>query len=232
MAALDAATGAVLRTFEEAAGEERFTSALDPRGTFSHTPYTFPKLIAVCEQLARQAVTQAGGTVERDAAGREVFVVPVQTPTPMPLQIVGLAFYRTPVGSLWCMGEVLNERDEFLELVQLRITLYNVDGERVDEAEGFTATDVVPGLGRAPFALLFPNPPADGFASHEVVVVGAEPLLYWGGRHRDLVVEEREAGSGIQPISCRRFATALHARDLHRVYFPIFVYHEGPLWLS
>jgi murein DD-endopeptidase MepM/ murein hydrolase activator NlpD len=116
------------------------------------------------------------------------------TPTPMPLQIVGLAFYRTPVGSLWCMGEVLNERDEFLELVQLRIILYNVDGEPVDEAEGFTATDVVPGLGRAPFALLFPNPPADGFASHEVVVVGAEPLLYWGGRHRDLVVEELEAG--------------------------------------
>jgi len=115
------------------------------------------------------------------------------TPTPMPLQIVGLAFYDTPVGSLWCMGEVLNERDEFLELVQLRVILYNVDGERVGEAEGFTATDVVPGLGRAPFALLFPNPPEAGFASYEVIVVGAEPLLYWGGRHRELVVEELEA---------------------------------------
>jgi len=114
---------------------------------------------------------------------------PTPTPTPMPLQIVGLAFYRTPVGSLWCLGEVQNERDEYLELVQLRVTLYNVDGERVDEAEGFTVPDVVPGLGRAPFALLFPNPPASGFASHEVTVVGAEPILYWGGRHRELVVE-------------------------------------------
>jgi hypothetical protein len=115
------------------------------------------------------------------------------TPTPMPLQIVNLVFHDTPVGSLWCMGEVQNERDEFLELVQLRVTLYNVDGERVDEVEGFTFTDVVPGLGRAPFALLFPNPPASGYASYEVLVVGAEPILYWGGRHRELTVEGLEA---------------------------------------
>jgi LysM repeat protein len=114
---------------------------------------------------------------------------PTPTPTPMPLRIVNLGFYRTPVGSLWCMGEVENERDEFLELVQLRVTLYNVDGERVDEVEGFTVTDVTPGLGRAPFALLFPNPPASGYASYEVGVVGAETLLYWGGRHRELAVE-------------------------------------------
>jgi hypothetical protein len=115
------------------------------------------------------------------------------TPTPMPLRIVGLAFHWTPAGSLWCLGEVENERDEFLELVQLRVTLYNVDGERVDEASGFTAADVVPGLGRAPFALLFANPPASGSASHEVAVVGAEPILYWGGRHRELVVEGLQA---------------------------------------
>jgi LysM repeat protein len=114
---------------------------------------------------------------------------PTSTPTPMPLQIVGLAFYNTPAGSLWCLGEVQNERDEFLELVQLRVTLYNVDGERVDEAEGFTIPDVVPGLGRAPFGLLFPNPPASGYASYEVLVVGGEPILYWGSRHRKLVVQ-------------------------------------------
>jgi len=117
---------------------------------------------------------------------------PTPTPTPMPLQIVGLAFYHTPAGSLWCLGEVQNERDEFLELVQVRVTLYNVDGERVDEAEGFTVADIVPGLGRAPFALLFRDPPAPGYASYEVAVVGGEPVLYWGGRHRELVVEGLE----------------------------------------
>jgi len=63
----------------------RFTEALDPEGRFSHTPYTFPKLIETCEKLAREAVRQAGGRIEKDDRGREVFVIPVQTPRPSPL---------------------------------------------------------------------------------------------------------------------------------------------------
>jgi LysM repeat protein len=125
---------------------------------------------------------------------------PTPTPTPMPVEIVGLGFYETPVGSLWCLGEVLNPRDEFLELVQLRAILYNVDGERVGETTGFTVPDVVPGLGRAPFALLFPNPPASGYASYEVLVVGAEPILYWGARHRELSVEVQEVATDRQGV--------------------------------
>jgi LysM repeat protein len=130
---------------------------------------------------------------------------PTATPTPMPLEIVNLAFHYTPVGSLWCMGEVLNEREESLEVVQLRAVLYGVDGQRVGEASGFAAVDVVPGAslpdrdesrrdapvgGRAPFALLFADPPSAGFASYEVVVLSAEPIVYWGNRHRDLKVEQ------------------------------------------
>ncbi|MFP4057763.1 MAG: ADP-ribosylglycohydrolase family protein [Candidatus Brocadiia bacterium] len=63
----------------------RFTSALDPQRTFSHTPYTFPRLLEVCEGLARQAVERAGGRVEKDAEGREVFVIPVRQPRPSKL---------------------------------------------------------------------------------------------------------------------------------------------------
>ena len=59
---------------------ERFTSALDPTGVFSHTAYSFPKLIAVCEKLVRQSVLRAGGRIERDAEGGEVFVIPVAEP--------------------------------------------------------------------------------------------------------------------------------------------------------
>jgi hypothetical protein len=112
------------------------------------------------------------------------------TPTPMPLRVINLAFHHTPAGSLWSLGEVQNERDESLELAQLAITLYNADGERAAEATGFTVTDVVPGHGRAPFALLFANPPASGFASYEVVVLGAEPIVHWGSRHRALDVQQ------------------------------------------
>ena len=115
---------------------------------------------------------------------------PTATHTPMPLGIVNLAFHRTPVGSLWCMGEVENERDEFLDMVQLQVSLYDVDGQLVDRATGLTAADVVPGHGKAPFALLLPRPPAAGFASYEIVVLSAEPITYWGRRHRALTVEK------------------------------------------
>lgn len=64
----------------------RFTEALDPKGKFSHTPYTFPKLIAVCEQLARQTVIKAGGAIEKDNDGNEVFAIPVVAPTPTALE--------------------------------------------------------------------------------------------------------------------------------------------------
>jgi len=65
---------------------ERFTSALNPEGVFSHTAYSFPKLIKVCEKLARQAVVSQGGRIERVADGGEVFVIPVKPPEPSRLE--------------------------------------------------------------------------------------------------------------------------------------------------
>ena len=65
---------------------EQYKSALDPSGKFSNTPYNFPTLIGVCEKLVRQAVAKAGGKIEKDTAGQEVFVIPVQAPKPSPLE--------------------------------------------------------------------------------------------------------------------------------------------------
>jgi hypothetical protein len=59
---------------------EEFSSALDPTGKFSHTPYDFPTMIGVCEKLARQAVVNCGGRIETDAKGKEYFVIPRQRP--------------------------------------------------------------------------------------------------------------------------------------------------------
>ncbi len=64
---------------------ERFTSAIDPEGKFSHTPYNFPKLIAVCEKLARDGVKRSGGSIEKDSEGNEVFVIPVKKALPSKL---------------------------------------------------------------------------------------------------------------------------------------------------
>ncbi len=65
---------------------DRFTSALNPEGKFSHTPYNFPMLIKVCEKLVRQAVKRAGGRIEKNSDGEEVFVIPVQKPRPTALE--------------------------------------------------------------------------------------------------------------------------------------------------
>ncbi len=55
---------------------DRFKSALNPEGKFSHTPYNFPTLIEVCEKLAREEVAKSGGKIEKTASGQEVFVIP------------------------------------------------------------------------------------------------------------------------------------------------------------
>jgi len=63
---------------------EKYVSALNPEGKFSHTPYTFPKLIETCKDLVREALKQTGGKVETEG-GKPVFVIPVETPKPSAL---------------------------------------------------------------------------------------------------------------------------------------------------
>jgi hypothetical protein len=65
---------------------EKFKTALDPTGKFSHTPYDFPTLINVTEKLAREAVVNEGGRIASSEQGREYFVVSRCKPHPMPLE--------------------------------------------------------------------------------------------------------------------------------------------------
>jgi hypothetical protein len=64
----------------------RFTERLDLTRKFSFTDYALPQVYEVSEKLARQAVARAGGRVEKDASGEEVFLIPVQTPKPGALE--------------------------------------------------------------------------------------------------------------------------------------------------
>ncbi len=85
----------------------KFTAALNPEGKFSHTPYTFPKLVSVCKQLVRQAVKDAGGSVEQDDDGNEMLVIPVQHPDPSALE------------QCWEAGPVQNSRFTEAEMKQI-----------------------------------------------------------------------------------------------------------------
>jgi hypothetical protein len=130
---------------------DRFTKELDETKVFSHTAYNFPALIDVCEKLARQALARSGGRVEKDADGKDVFVIPVQTPRPSKLELS------------WAPGPIANSR--FTEAEMARITEKNVRGNFEEFAPGWRlrecGTDMAPGLleeynGRKPVFLTHP----------------------------------------------------------------------------
>jgi hypothetical protein len=60
----------------------RFTEKLDLQAKYRNSDYTVPKVYEVSEMLVRKAVVRAGGKIEKDANGAEVFVIPVQTAQP------------------------------------------------------------------------------------------------------------------------------------------------------
>jgi hypothetical protein len=87
---------------------DRFTSALNPEGKFSHTPYNFPTLVKVCEKLVRQAVKRAGGRIEKNKDGKEVFVIPIRKPKPSRFE------------QCWQPGPVANSKFTTKEMEQIK----------------------------------------------------------------------------------------------------------------
>ncbi len=111
----------------------------------------------------------------------------VPTPTPVALQIQGLAFHRTPVDSLWCLGEVVNLSGRPAEEVQVEVSLHDEQGQLLASGAVFTQLDVLAADGRAPFAILYAAPPAS-FAQYQTRILGGVPSTHLGPRYPDLVV--------------------------------------------
>ena len=88
---------------------DKFKSALNPEGKFSHTPYNFPMLIEVSKKLVRQAVERAGGRIEK-AGGEEIFVIPVEKPKPGKLE------------QCWEAGPIAESRFTEEEMAQITAT--------------------------------------------------------------------------------------------------------------
>ena len=113
---------------------ERFISKLDETKTFSHTAYTFPKLIAVCEKLAREAVVAAGGKIEKDAKGEEVFVIPVQQPKPTVLE------------QCWEPGPIADSR--FTKEEMAKITKLSASKQLVKDLDAFAKGWILSNCGK------------------------------------------------------------------------------------
>jgi LysM repeat protein len=117
----------------------------------------------------------------------------VPTPTPVALQIGGLAFHYTSTESLWCLGEVENLSGQPAEEVQVQVSLHDQDGQLLALSSAFTQLDILATGGRAPFAILFPAPPSS-FAQYQTRVLGGVPSTHLGPRYPDLVVLDTSAG--------------------------------------
>jgi hypothetical protein len=102
------AAGVLFTTLGFARLPARFNTGLDENKEFLYTAYNFPRLMKVCEGLARQVVARYGGRVETDASGQEVFVLPVQPPRPSKLELT------------WAPGPIANSR--FTEQEMAKIT--------------------------------------------------------------------------------------------------------------
>jgi len=93
----------------------RFTS-IDERRVFSQVEdallfrYTLLEVLELTEKIAREAIVQSGGRIEKDANGEEVFFIPLQVPKPSKLQQS-----QDP-------GPIANSRFTMEELAQIRGT--------------------------------------------------------------------------------------------------------------
>jgi LysM repeat protein len=114
---------------------------------------------------------------------------PIPSPTPIALEIQGLAFHRTPVDSLWALGEVANLSGQPAEEVQVEVTLHDAQGQLLDRQAAFAQLDVLAADGRAPFALLFDSPPTS-FAQYQIRVLAGVPSTHLGPRYPDLAVRK------------------------------------------
>ena len=88
---------------------DKFKSALNPEGKFSHTPYNFPTLVEVSKKLVRQAVKREGGRMLKNQQAQDVFIIPVRKPKPTKLE------------QCWEPGLIANSKFTEEEMAQIKV---------------------------------------------------------------------------------------------------------------
>lgn len=118
---------------------------------------------------------------------------PTAEPTPLPFLVQNVSFVNTPLGGLWCLGEVENATGTHLEQAGVTIRLLDDAGEVLAEEQVYAGLSLLPPGARAPFAVHFAAAPRS-FDSYE-----ATPWKgiqgYVGSYYLDLEVIDAE-GAG------------------------------------
>ncbi len=150
--------------------------------------------IMVANPNLRPQLLQIGQRITIPAGGEGpsgVSLLPA--PTPLPLPIVGFRTFRTPVGGLWALGEVVNDTPGPVEAVQVSVTLFDSAGALSTTASAWCVRDVTFPGESTPFGVLFSPQPAE-VASQQVTLLHAVPAIDPGHRFADLSVTQHQGG--------------------------------------
>lgn len=139
-------------------------------------------------QIGQAVVIPVPGSVGKPTNNNSGAVI-APTQPPLPVQVEHAARYRTPVGSVWVLGEVFNSTDQPIENVQVRVSLIDATGVEVDSALPFVALDTIPPGGRVPFSVLFESPPVN-VIDFQAYVVRADPSYNHATRYATLEVSD------------------------------------------
>lgn len=84
---------------------------------------------------------------------------PTVEPTPLPFAVENITFSNSPLGGLWCFGEIRNTTGTELEQAGVTVALLDEQGSVVAQEHTYALVDLLRAGERAPFALRFTAPP-------------------------------------------------------------------------
>lgn len=104
------------------------------------------------------------------------------------LTVAGPKCYTTPVGSLVCLGRVVNPLDRPVERVTVGVQLFGRDGRPLALQEAVVARAVIPPHGAGPYRVIFEKPA--NFTHAQPIVTSAQPAPVEGGRVVELALRQ------------------------------------------
>lgn len=116
-----------------------------------------------------------------------------QSATPIPLQVdvQSVQIVRTPVGSLWLLGDVVNGGEFPVAGLQVQIDLLGPGGTTLGSALAWVAPGVLRPGESGPFAALLREPPAEQ-VQPSVAVIAGDALVEQGSYYLDLAATHSE----------------------------------------
>ena len=128
---------------------------------------------------------QIGQSLVLPPPATPVFSGTAATAVPLQVEVRTIQLVRTPVGSMWLLGEVVNNGEYPVSGIQVQIDLMGPEGSSLLAAPAWVAAGVVRPGERAPFATLVREPPTEQ-VQPVVAVIRGDTLLEQGSFYLDL----------------------------------------------